>query len=82
MYYFDPKIVQNLISTSVRQALEQLLNYARNYLADLLEPCVRRVIYLDSEKIKTFRSLVFSNSRSPELDDLEKLVAEEVVKSK
>ncbi|XP_059659594.1 probable galacturonosyltransferase-like 7 [Cornus florida] len=51
VYYFDPKIVRSLISTSVRQALEQPLNYARNYLADLLEPCVRRVIYLDSDLV-------------------------------
>lgn len=51
VYYFDPDIVRNLISTSVRQALEQPLNYARNYLADLLEPCVRRVIYLDSDLV-------------------------------
>ncbi|CAM8987811.1 unnamed protein product [Rhodiola kirilowii] len=51
VYYFDPKIVLNLISTSVRQALEQPLNYARNYLADLLEPCVGRVIYLDSDLV-------------------------------
>ncbi|KAJ7973022.1 Hexosyltransferase [Quillaja saponaria] len=51
VYYFNPKIVQNLISTSVRQALEQPLNYARNYLADLLESCVRRVIYLDSDLV-------------------------------
>uniref|UniRef100_A0A1J3ET19 Hexosyltransferase n=1 Tax=Noccaea caerulescens TaxID=107243 RepID=A0A1J3ET19_NOCCA len=51
VYYFDPEIVRTLISTSVRQALEQPLNYARNYLADLLEPCVRRVIYLDSDLI-------------------------------
>ncbi|KAG5043951.1 hypothetical protein JHK87_007866 [Glycine soja] len=43
VYYFDPEIVRNLISTSVRQALEQSLNYARNYLADLLEPCIERV---------------------------------------
>ncbi|MBA0578935.1 hypothetical protein Gorai_021206, partial [Gossypium raimondii] len=50
-YYFDPAIVRNLISSSVRQALEQPLNYARNYLADLLEPCVRRVIYLDSDLV-------------------------------
>ena len=40
-----------MISTSVRQALEQPLNYARNYLAGMLEPCVRRVIYLDSDLI-------------------------------
>ncbi|KAH7666663.1 Polygalacturonate 4-alpha-galacturonosyltransferase protein [Dioscorea alata] len=51
VYYFDPDRVRNLISTSVRSALEQPLNYARNYLADLLEPCVRRVIYLDSDLI-------------------------------
>ncbi|KAD6120260.1 hypothetical protein E3N88_11531 [Mikania micrantha] len=51
VYYFDPEIVRRLISTSVRQALEQPLNYARNYLADLLEPCVRRVIYLDSDLV-------------------------------
>ncbi|XP_047315950.1 probable galacturonosyltransferase-like 7 [Impatiens glandulifera] len=50
-YYFDPEIVRSLISTSVRQALEQPLNYARNYMADLLEPCVRRVIYLDSDLV-------------------------------
>ncbi|CAI9105362.1 OLC1v1004270C1 [Oldenlandia corymbosa var. corymbosa] len=51
VYYFDPERVRSLISTSVRQALEQPLNYARNYLADLLEPCVRRVIYLDSDLV-------------------------------
>lgn len=51
VYYFDPEIVRSLISTSVRQALEQPLNYARNYLADLLEPCVHRVIYLDSDLV-------------------------------
>jgi len=51
VYYFDPDRVRGLISTSVRQALEQPLNYARNYLADLLEPCVRRVIYLDSDLV-------------------------------
>ncbi|KAI4365709.1 hypothetical protein MLD38_021673 [Melastoma candidum] len=51
VYYFDPNIVKDLISTSVRQALQQPLNYARNYLADLLEPCVARVIYLDSDLV-------------------------------
>lgn len=51
VYYFDRNIVKNLISTSVRQALEQPLNYARNYLADLLESCVKRVIYLDSDLV-------------------------------
>lgn len=51
VYYFDPNRVRSLISTSVRQALEQPLNYARNYLADLLEACVTRVIYLDSDLV-------------------------------
>ncbi|KAK4407938.1 putative galacturonosyltransferase-like 7 [Sesamum angolense] len=51
VYYFDPERVRNLISSSVRQALEQPLNYARNYLADLLETCVTRVIYLDSDLV-------------------------------
>ncbi|CAA2985582.1 probable galacturonosyltransferase-like 7 [Olea europaea var. sylvestris] len=50
-YYFDPEKVRGLISSSVRHELEQPLNYARNYLADLLEPCVRRVIYLDSDLV-------------------------------
>ncbi|KAH6826623.1 galacturonosyltransferase-like 7 [Perilla frutescens var. hirtella] len=51
VYYFDPERVRNLISSSVRQALEQPLNYARNYLADLLETCITRVIYLDSDLV-------------------------------
>lgn len=51
VYFFDPARVRGLISSSVRQALEEPLNYARNYLADLLEPCVRRVIYLDSDLV-------------------------------
>ncbi|GAB4854097.1 Probable galacturonosyltransferase-like 7, partial [Ancistrocladus abbreviatus] len=51
VYFFNPEIVRNLISSSVRQALEQPLNYTQNYLADLLEPCVRRVIYLDYDLV-------------------------------
>ncbi|XP_058188363.1 probable galacturonosyltransferase-like 7 [Rhododendron vialii] len=51
VYFFDPEMVRGLISTSVRQALEQPLNYARNYMANLLEPCVTRVIYLDSDLV-------------------------------
>ncbi|GLJ09658.1 hypothetical protein SUGI_0113570 [Cryptomeria japonica] len=50
-YYFNADLVKGLISSSVRQALEQPLNYARNYLANMLEPCVRRVIYLDSDLV-------------------------------
>ncbi|KAF8111539.1 hypothetical protein N665_0074s0069 [Sinapis alba] len=51
IYYFAPERVQSLISSSVRQALEKPLNYARSYLAELLEPCVNRVIYLDSDLV-------------------------------
>ncbi|XP_020582622.1 probable galacturonosyltransferase-like 7 [Phalaenopsis equestris] len=46
---FHEDRVLGLISASIRPALETPLNYARNYLADLLPPCVRRVIYLDSD---------------------------------
>lgn len=49
LYKFDESLVKNRISYSVRQALEQPLNYARNYMADIFEPCVRKVIYLDSD---------------------------------
>ncbi|XP_010911177.1 probable galacturonosyltransferase-like 6 [Elaeis guineensis] len=51
IYPFQENLVRGLISASVREALENPLNYARNYLADLLEPCVQRVIYLDSDLI-------------------------------
>lgn len=51
LYHFDETKVKGRISSSVRSALEQPLNYARNYLADLLEPCVKRVIYLDSDLV-------------------------------
>ena len=51
VYHFDESLVNNRISPSVRPALEHPLNYARSYLADILEPCIRRVIYLDSDLI-------------------------------
>ncbi|XP_027075089.1 probable galacturonosyltransferase-like 6 [Coffea arabica] len=43
--------VKNLISSSIRQALDNPLNYARSYLAEIIDPCVSRVIYLDSDII-------------------------------
>ncbi|KAL0375811.1 UNVERIFIED_CONTAM: putative galacturonosyltransferase-like 7 [Sesamum calycinum] len=49
LYYFNPEIVKQKISPSIREGLEQPLNYARNYLPHLLEPCIQRVIYLDSD---------------------------------
>lgn len=50
-YYFHPDMVKNKISSSVRQTLEQPLNYARIYFVHLLEACIERVIYLDSDVI-------------------------------
>ncbi|XP_073010499.1 probable galacturonosyltransferase-like 2 [Typha latifolia] len=49
IYPFPTSLVSGLISSSVRAALENPLNYARNHLADLLPSCVSRVIYLDSD---------------------------------
>lgn len=51
IYHFDEAVVKDLISSSVREALEKPLNYARSYLGELLEPCVSRVIYLDSDVV-------------------------------
>ncbi|CAA7390976.1 unnamed protein product [Spirodela intermedia] len=51
MYRFDTALVRGKISSSVRRALDQPLNYARIYLADLLPREVRRILYLDSDLI-------------------------------
>ncbi|GJN07827.1 hypothetical protein PR202_ga25692 [Eleusine coracana subsp. coracana] len=51
VYRFDPSRVRGRISRSVRQELDQPLNYARVYLADTLPPHVRRVTYLDSDVV-------------------------------
>lgn len=51
VYSFSENLVKGLISSSIREALDDPLNYARTYLADILEPCVDRVIYLDSDVI-------------------------------
>ncbi|KAF5479525.1 hypothetical protein F2P56_000336 [Juglans regia] len=51
VYIFKESTVNKIISSSIRRALENPLNYARSYLADILEPCVERVIYLDSDVI-------------------------------
>uniref|UniRef100_A0A0D6QWH0 Hexosyltransferase n=1 Tax=Araucaria cunninghamii TaxID=56994 RepID=A0A0D6QWH0_ARACU len=51
LYHFDENIVRNKISYSIRKALDQPLNYARSYLADILPPCVGRIIYLDSDLV-------------------------------
>ncbi|KAL0385635.1 UNVERIFIED_CONTAM: putative galacturonosyltransferase-like 9 [Sesamum radiatum] len=51
VYIFREDTVINLISSSIRSALENPLNYARNYLGDMIDPCVSRVIYLDSDVV-------------------------------
>ncbi|KAG9457461.1 hypothetical protein H6P81_001969 [Aristolochia fimbriata] len=51
VYRFDPGRVKGKISKSVRQALDQPLNYARIYLSELIPGDVSRVIYLDSDLI-------------------------------
>lgn len=51
IYRFDDSAVSGLISTSIRAALDCPLNYARNYLAEVLPKCVRRVVYLDSDLV-------------------------------
>ncbi|KAM7506673.1 hypothetical protein LguiA_017126 [Lonicera macranthoides] len=51
VYPFIEAPIKNLISSSIRKALNNPLNYARTYLADILEECVDRVIYLDSDII-------------------------------
>ncbi|KAJ7944346.1 Hexosyltransferase [Quillaja saponaria] len=51
IYPFDDTTVSGFISTSIRSALDCPLNYARNYLANLLPPCVSKIVYLDSDLI-------------------------------
>nr|CAD1829209.1 unnamed protein product [Ananas comosus var. bracteatus] len=51
VYRFDPSCVRGRISRSIRHALDQPLNYARIYLADVLPADVTRAIYLDSDII-------------------------------
>ncbi|XVF80490.1 hypothetical protein PTKIN_Ptkin15bG0078100 [Pterospermum kingtungense] len=49
VYRFQTCRVRGKISKSIRQALDQSLNYARIYLADILPADVKRVLYLDSD---------------------------------
>ncbi|KAJ8764513.1 hypothetical protein K2173_006253 [Erythroxylum novogranatense] len=51
IYTFDTTPVCGLISTSIRSALDNPLNYARNYLGDVFPQCLSKVIYLDSDLI-------------------------------
>ncbi|KAG8652264.1 hypothetical protein MANES_06G071900v8 [Manihot esculenta] len=51
LYHFDADLVKGKISFSIRRALDQPLNYARFYLADLLPASVGRIIYFDSDLI-------------------------------
>ncbi|XP_077232207.1 putative galacturonosyltransferase-like 4 [Tasmannia lanceolata] len=49
VYRFDSNRVRGKISKSIRQALDQPLNYARIYLTDIIPADVSRIIYLDSD---------------------------------
>ncbi|KAH1147045.1 hypothetical protein GYH30_042288 [Glycine max] len=51
IYRFDSNRVHGKISKSIRQALDQPLNYARIYLADTIPEDVKHVIYLDSDLV-------------------------------
>ncbi|KAE8660096.1 putative galacturonosyltransferase-like 4 [Hibiscus syriacus] len=51
IYRFDSNRVRGKISRSIRHALDQPLNYARIYLADILPADVTRVLYLDSDLV-------------------------------
>ncbi|KAH9305283.1 hypothetical protein KI387_009687 [Taxus chinensis] len=51
LYHFDENIVKEKISYSIRQALDEPLNYARSYLPHILPGCVDRIIYLDSDLV-------------------------------
>ena len=51
VYIFLEDTVINLIFSSIRQALKNQLNYARNYLGYILDSCINRVIYHDSDVV-------------------------------
>ena len=51
IYPFDSNRVRGKISKSIRQALDQPLNYARIYLANTIPEDMKRVIYLDSDLV-------------------------------
>ncbi|XP_047312408.1 probable galacturonosyltransferase-like 10 [Impatiens glandulifera] len=68
VYPFNQGLVKDLITPSIRQALENPLNYARTYIADILDSSVHRVIYLDSDVIV--------------VDDIQKLWAVELTGSR
>uniref|UniRef100_A0A1S3EHQ5 Hexosyltransferase n=3 Tax=Cicer arietinum TaxID=3827 RepID=A0A1S3EHQ5_CICAR len=51
IYPFNDDAVSGFISTSIRSALDCPLNYARNYMANLLPTCVNKIVYLDSDLI-------------------------------
>ncbi|CAK9316833.1 unnamed protein product [Citrullus colocynthis] len=51
LYHFDSNLVRGKITYSIRRALDQPLNYARMYLAELLPVTVNRIIYFDSDLV-------------------------------
>ena len=51
VYIFREDTMINLISSSIWQAPKNPLNYAQNYLGDILDSCIDRVIYLDFDVV-------------------------------
>ena len=51
LYLFDSNLVKGKISYSIWRALDQPLNYAWIYLADLVPSAIRHIIYFDSDLI-------------------------------
>lgn len=51
IYHFESNRVRGMISKSIRQSLDQPLNYARIYLSEIIPAEVERIIYLDSDII-------------------------------
>ncbi|KAI3796012.1 hypothetical protein L1987_38673 [Smallanthus sonchifolius] len=68
VYIFREDSVINLISSSIRVALENPLNYARSYLGDVIDPNVNRIIYIDTDvvlidDIKKLWNITLQNNR-------------------
>ncbi|XP_073155317.1 probable galacturonosyltransferase-like 1 [Henckelia pumila] len=51
IYHFDDSTAAGLISNAIREALDCPLNYARNYLANILPTYVEKMVYLDSDVV-------------------------------
>ncbi|KMZ56019.1 Glycosyltransferase family GT8 protein [Zostera marina] len=72
IYKFNSSLVDDLISPSLRPALDKPLNYARSYLSQILpNGCPTRVVYLDSDillvdDIIKLATITFNHSNTEE----------------